>query len=90
MRDAGTEPPTGSVPSPWDDAAVESPMGPIKAGCAHARTFEARERASPGILECIGAFCSGVGIRSAPGSLGPAESGARHRGGRRPECGVGV
>ena len=90
MRDAGVEPPMGSIPSPRDDAAVESPMGPIKAGCAHAGTFETRERASPEIFECIGAFCNGVGIHSAPGNLGPAEFGARHREGRRPECGVGV
>lgn len=79
MRDAGTEPPTGSASSPRDDAAMESPMGPIRAGCAHARTFEARERASPGIFERIGAFCNGVGIRSALGNLGPAEFEARHR-----------
>ena len=54
-------------------------MGPIEAGCAHAGTFEARERASPETFECIEAFCNGVGIHSALGNLGPAELEARHR-----------
>ncbi|WP_346675667.1 hypothetical protein [Enorma phocaeensis] len=40
MRGAGIVPSMGSISSPWDDAAMESPMGPIKAGCVHARTFE--------------------------------------------------
>lgn len=39
MREAGIGPSTGSIASPWDDAAMESPMGPVEAGCArpHAR-----------------------------------------------------
>lgn len=40
MREAGIEPSTGSISSPWDNAAMESLMGVIKAECVHARTFE--------------------------------------------------
>ncbi|MBM6784582.1 IS3 family transposase [Enorma massiliensis] len=36
MRDAGIEPSMGSISSPWDNAAMESLMGPIEAECAHA------------------------------------------------------
>ena len=31
MRDAGVEPSMGSISPPWDNAAMESLMGPIKA-----------------------------------------------------------
>ena len=79
MRDAGIEPSMGSISSPWGNAAMESLMGPIEAECAHARTFEARERASLEIFGHIEAFCNRVGIHSALGNLSPAESGARHR-----------
>ena len=79
MRDAGVEPSMGSISSPWDNAAMEPLMGPIEAECVHARTFETREQASLGTFECIEAFYNRVGIHSAPGSLSPAESGARHR-----------
>lgn len=79
MRDAGIEPSMGSISPPWDNAAMESLVGPIEAECAHARTFEARERASLEILGYIEAFCNRVGIHSALGNLSPAESGARHR-----------
>lgn len=79
MRDAGIEPSMGSISSPWGNAAMGSLVGPVEAGCVHARTFEAREQASLGILECIEAFYNRVGIRSAPGNLSPAEFEARHR-----------
>lgn len=79
MRDAGIEPSMGSISPPWDDAAMESLMGLIKAGCVHARTFEARERASLEIFEYIEAFCNRVRIHSALGNLSPAELEARHR-----------
>lgn len=79
MRDAGIEPSTSSISSPWGNAAMESLMGPIKAECAHARTFETRGRASLEIFECIEAFYNRVRIHSALGNLSPAESGARHR-----------
>ena len=79
VRDAGIEPSMGSISPPWGNAAMESPMGPVEAGCAHAGTFETRERASLEIFEHIEAFCNRVGIHSAPGNPSPAESGARHR-----------
>lgn len=79
MRDAGIEPSMGSISSPWDNAAMESLMGPIRAGRAHARTFETRGRASLEIFECIEAFYNRVRIHSALGNLSPAEFEARHR-----------
>lgn len=79
MRDAGIEPSMGSISPPWDNAAMESLMGLIKAECVHARTFEAREQASLEIFEYIEAFYNRVRIHSAPGNLSPAEFEARHR-----------
>lgn len=79
MRDAGIEPSMGPISSPWGNAAMESLMGPIKAECVHAGTFEAREQASLEIFGYIEAFCNRVGIHSAPGNLSPAELEARHR-----------
>ena len=89
MRDAGIEPSMGSISSPWDNAAMESLMGLIKAECVHARTFETREQASLEIFEYIEAFYNRVRTHSALGYLSPAEFEARASGGRRPECGVG-
>lgn len=79
MRDAGIEPSMGSISPPWDNAAMESLMGLIKAERAHARTFEAREQASLEIFECIEAFYNRVRTHSALGNLSPAEFEARHR-----------
>lgn len=73
MREAGIEPSTGSISSPWGNAAMEPPMGPIKAGCVHARAFESRGRAAPGILGCIECFYSRARAHSALGYLGPEE-----------------
>lgn len=73
MREAGIAPSTGSISSPWDNAAMESPMGVIKAGCVHARTFESRGRAALGILEHIECFHNRARTRSALGYLGPEE-----------------
>ncbi len=73
MREAGIEPSTGSISSPWGNAAMESLMGVIKAGYVHARTFESRERAALGILGCIGCFHNRARTRSALGYLGPEE-----------------
>ena len=78
MREAGIGPPTGSIASPWDNAAMESPMGLVKAECAHARTFETRDRAASEILDHIECFCNGVRTHSALGSLSPEEFEARH------------
>ena len=78
MRDAGIEPSMGSISSPWDNAAMESLMGLIKAECVHARTFETRERAALEIFEYIEAFYNRVRIHSALGNLSPEEFEARH------------
>ncbi len=78
MREAGIEPSTGSISSPWDNAAMGSPMGPIKAGCAHARTFETREQAALEIFEYVECSCNRVWIHSALGHLSPEEFEARH------------
>ena len=79
VRDAGVEPSMGSISSPWGNAAMESLMGPIKAECVHAGTFEAREQASLEIFGYIEAFYNRVRIHSALGNLSPAEFEARHR-----------
>ncbi len=78
MREAGTGPSMGSISSPWDNAAMESPMGLIRAERVHARTFETREQAALEIFECIGCLCNRVRIHSAPGNLSPAEFEARN------------
>lgn len=42
MRDNGIRPSTGAISPPWDDAAVESPMGLVKAERARAHLGEPR------------------------------------------------
>ena len=37
MRENGVRPSMGSISSPWDNAAMESLMGIVKAECVHAR-----------------------------------------------------
>ena len=78
MREAGIEPSMGSISSPWDNAAMESLMGLIKAECVHARTFETREQAALEIFEYIECFYNRVRIHSALGNLSPAEFEARN------------
>lgn len=73
MREAGIEPSTGSISSPWGNAAMESLMGVIEAGCVHARAFEGRERAALEIFECIACSCNRARTRSALGHLSPEE-----------------
>lgn len=34
--------PVGPVPPPWDGAAMGSPVGAVRPGCAHARAHAAR------------------------------------------------
>lgn len=86
MRGTGTAPPMGSISSPRDDAAMESLMGPIRAGCAHARTFGTRGQAALGIFGYIGCLYNRKRIHSAPGHLGPEELERANRPGegRRP------
>lgn len=78
MREAGIGPSMGSIVSPWDNAAMESPMGPVEAECVHARTFEARDQAALEIFDYIECFCNRVRIHSALGHLSPEEFEARH------------
>lgn len=78
MREAGIGPSMGSIASPWDDAAMESPMGLVKAGCVHARTFETRDQAALEMFDHIGCSCNRVRIRSAPGNLSPEGFEAGH------------
>lgn len=42
MRENGIRPSTGAISPPWDDAAMESPMGPVKAERARAHRREPR------------------------------------------------
>ena len=77
MRAAGIEPSMGAISSPWDNAAMESLMGLIKAECVHARTFETREQAALEIFEYIECFYNRVRIHSALGNLSPEEFEAR-------------
>ena len=73
MREAGIEPSMGSISSPWDNAAMESLMGVIKAECVHARTFESRDQAALEIFEYIECFYNRVRTHSALGYLSPEE-----------------
>ena len=78
VREAGIGPSTGPIASPRDNAAAESPTGPVKAERVRARTFETRDRAASEMFGYVERFCSRVRIRSAPGNLGPEELEARH------------
>lgn len=78
MREAGIGPSTGSIASPWDNAAMESLMGPVEAGCVHARTLETRDQAALEIFDYIECSCNRVRIHSAPGDPSPEEFEARH------------
>ena len=86
MRGAGIVPSMGSISSPWDDAAMESLMGLIKAECVHARTFETRDQAALEIFDYIECFYNRKRIHSALGYLGPEEFERANRPGevRRP------
>ena len=86
MREAGIEPSMGSISSPWDNAAMESLMGLVKAECVHARTFETRDRAALEIFDYIETFYNRKRIHSALGYLSPEEFERANRpeGDRRP------
>ena len=73
MREAGIEPSMGSISSPWDNAAMESLMGLIKAECVHARTFETRDQAALEIFEYMECSCNRARTHSALGYLSPEE-----------------
>ena len=79
MRENGIRPSMGAISSPWDNAAMESLMGLVKAECVHARTFESREQAAPEIFEYIECLYNRVRTHSALGYLSPEEFEARNR-----------
>lgn len=79
MRDNGIRPSMGAISPPWDNAAMESLMGPVRAECAPARTFESRERAALEIFEYMERLYDRVRTHSALGHLSPEEFEARNR-----------
>lgn len=58
---------------------MESLMGPVRAECVHARTFESREQAALEIFEYIECLYDRVRTHSALGHLSPEEFEARNR-----------
>ena len=78
MREAGIGPPTGSIAGPWDNAAMESLTGLVKAERVRARTFETRDQSASETFGYVERFCNRVRIRSALGNLSPEEFEARH------------
>ena len=74
MRENGIRPSMGSISSPWDNAAMESPMGIVKSECAHARTYAPLEEAALDLFEYIEAVHNRARMHSALGHLVPAES----------------
>lgn len=78
MGEDGISPSMGVMPS-WDNAAMESPMGLVKAERVHARTFESREQAALEIVEYIECLYDRVRTHSALGYLSPEEFEARNR-----------
>ena len=79
MGEDGIGPSMGAISSPWDNAAMESPMGLVKAERAPARTFESRERAALEIFEYIECLYDRVRTHSALGHPSPEEFEARNR-----------
>lgn len=75
----GIGPSMGAISPPRGNAAMESPMGLVKAECVHARTFESRGRAALEIFEYIERFHNRVRTHSALGYLGPEGFEARNR-----------
>lgn len=61
------------MPSHWDDAITESPMGVTRSECVHARTLENREQATLALFERMERSCDGLGTRSALDWLSPIE-----------------
>ena len=73
VRERGVRPSMGSISSPWDNAAMGSPMGIVKSECVHAQTYATREEAALDPFERIEVACNGARIHSALGYLSPAE-----------------
>lgn len=73
MREHGIRPSMGSISSPWDNAAMESPMGIVKSECVHARACATRDEAALDIFERIEVVYNRARIHSALGYMTPAE-----------------
>lgn len=73
MRESGIRPSMGSISSPWDNAAMESLMGIVKAECVHAQTYATRKEAALDLFEYIEVIYNRARIHSALGYLSPAE-----------------
>lgn len=73
MRGHGVRPSMGSISSQWDNAAMESLMGIVKAECVHARTYATREEAALDLFEYIEVIYNRARTYSALGYLSPAE-----------------
>ena len=73
MRERGIRPSMGSIPSLWDNAAMESLMGIVKSECVHAQTYATREEAALDLFERIEVVYNRARIHSALGCLSPAE-----------------
>lgn len=73
MRESGIRPSMGSISSPWDNAAMESLMGIVKAECVHAQTYATRKEAALDLFEYIEVIYNRARIHSALGHLSPAE-----------------
>ena len=73
MREHGIRPSMGSIPSPWDNAAMESLMGIVKSECVHARVYATRDEAALDIFEYIEVVYNRARIHSALGYMSPAE-----------------
>lgn len=63
----------GSISSPWDNAAMESLMGIVRAECVHALTYATREEAALDLFEYIEVVYNRARIHSALGYLSPVE-----------------
>lgn len=73
MRERGIRPSMGSISSPWDNAAMESPMDIVKPECAHAQAYAAREEAALDLFGYIEVAYNRARMHSALGYLSPAE-----------------
>lgn len=87
MRDNGIRPSMGSISSPWDNAAMESLMGIVKAECVHAQTYATREEAALDLFEYIEVVYNRARIHSALGYLSPTEFESQHE---ETDHGIGV
>ena len=63
----------GSISPPWDNAAIESLMGPVKSEGVHARVYATRDEASLDLLEYIEVIYNRARIHTALVDPSPVE-----------------